>query len=1085
MSAFGPYAHEVTVDFERLGREGIYLVCGDTGAGKTTIFDAISYALFGRTSGAGRDARELRSQFATIDDPTFVELAFSYRGKRYVVRRNPDYPRRDRRSKDGEKTAMEGRAAELHMPDGSVITQLNAVTEAIQDLLGITVEQFSQICMIAQGDFRRLLSASTEDRGAIFRQLFGTERLRYLQVALDQRAKELYATCASHRTTLATHASQAVFAPGSEAEAWREEALRGVESERVALDPQALAGRLETAVGQDQQASDELSRQLESAEGEIADLTRRHQSAQDRAKTALQAQQIRDRLPGLDARASQSAEALKDALADEPRETELRQAAMRLHDELPRYERRTQARAALDDAAQGERVADEALRELEQELSERASRLEGLRGQLAGEPAAIEALAEARQAREQAERRRDDARAQVQQHERLSALLEQEKEAERRSSLNRERAAACERQIEALDVRWRQTQATRDNLADAGARAAQARAASAAAREELDRLKSLRESLARLAADEQYAKGELTTRQAAYLKAQAESEQAQKAYALAQRAYLDGQAGVLARDLVPGRPCPVCGSLEHPSPAPSEAGAPAREDVERAQALWEKASERAKNAAGQASSARATLAERSSAREKFELESGDDEGLRQAALEADGRLARAEAALGEAERDQYALELTSREAARVEGLRAQAASRQRALDQDASNIASDLAAIGARLDAQRKELTLTDEREARDELAAAEAALKTATGTQAEAQRHRDNLDIVRSAAEQLEDCVKKLTAKREAKAQALAEAQQEKAAAQASLRRIEEERLTCSDAEEAQRRIASLQREARSIAEKLEEARRADRDAREAVADARGRLDGLEDRLSAETAEDPAELAALLEHARAQKDGLSNDRSAVDARLATNRRVLDKVKALDGKAGADARAYTRAKNLADTANGRLPGKAKVDFETFAQMRYLDEVLAAANRRLSMMTGGRFELARRPVDESGRRGKSGLDLNVFDNYTGQARSSTTLSGGESFKASLSLALGLSDVVQAQAGGIQLDTMFVDEGFGTLDDESLQLAVKTLTELTGGGKLVGIISHVDELKQSIDRQIVVTRGREGSSLRVVC
>ena len=244
MSAFGPYAHEVTVDFERLGREGIYLVCGDTGAGKTTIFDAISYALFGRTSGAGRDARELRSQFATIDDPTFVELAFSYRGKRYVVRRNPDYPRRDRRSKDGEKTAMEGRAAELHMPDGSVITQFNDVTEAIQDLLGITVEQFSQICMIAQGDFRRLLSASTQDRGAIYRQLFGTERLRYLQVALDQRAKELYATCASHRTTLATHASQAVFAPGSEAEAWREEALRGVESERVALDPQPLAGRL-------------------------------------------------------------------------------------------------------------------------------------------------------------------------------------------------------------------------------------------------------------------------------------------------------------------------------------------------------------------------------------------------------------------------------------------------------------------------------------------------------------------------------------------------------------------------------------------------------------------------------------------------------------------------------------------------------------------------------------------------------------------------------------------------------------------------------------------------------------------------
>ena len=184
------------------------------------------------------------------------------------------------------------------------------------------------------------------------------------------------------------------------------------------------------------------------------------------------------------------------------------------------------------------------------------------------------------------------------------------------------------------------------------------------------------------------------------------------------------------------------------------------------------------------------------------------------------------------------------------------------------------------------------------------------------------------------------------------------------------------------------------------------------------------------------------------------------------------------------AESYGEVRSLAQTASGQLSGKERLSFETYLQARWFDRVIHAANRRLSVMTNGRFELERHRGQQTGTGGsQSGLELDVRDTFTGKPRPASTLSGGESFKASLSLALGLSDVVQASAGGVQLDAMFVDEGFGTLDQESLELAVRTLSDLTGSNKLVGIISHVEELQESIGRKIVVEAGRDGSSVRV--
>lgn len=811
MSAFGPYAGRTTVDFSVLGTSGLYLITGDTGAGKTTIFDAITYALYGEASGESRESSMLRSKYAAPETPTFVELTFLNGGKTYTVRRNPEYTRPKTR---GTGTTVQKADAELTMPDGRIITKARDVTAAMTDIVGVDREQFARIAMIAQGEFRKLLLAQTDERKAIFRQIFHTGQYQALQNRLKEEAAALDRQCGELEAGLRQAAgSIRCDAPETLPDALDTDALLAaldtlLHADEAALT-QAQAEHAETETQREQVLSDlGKAEALEAARGKLAEA----ESAWTEAQAEMKAAQA----------------ALDTATASQPEIQSRRQGITRLEDALRRYEQldtlRAQAEAERKRLAQKRSDLDAA----RARTDAAAKALETARGKLSGQP----------------------------------------------------------------------------KLAVAAAQAGHAQDAAAQRCTQLAALETQRQQCAEL-------ETALTAAQAEYQKAAEAAQAALAHYGAQNRAYLDAQAGILARTLVPGQPCPVCGATEHPCPAAAPEQAPDAAALKRALSDSDRAQK--------------TAAERS---------------------------------------------------AQAAGLRGQ-------LDAVRGALAQLCRALTPPLDP--------------DTLAETLPALRAAAARDAEA-----------------------LAAQHTAQQQALSALQ----ALEAGLPAQEE----------------ALRRQQADIQERAQE-------------------------LSARAAR-CAELDAETER-RAQE--LPHENRAARTAIDTRRQQHAAVRAR----------WQWVHALAATANGAVPGKEKIMLETYIQTAYFDRILGRANTRLLIMSGGQYEL-RRCARAGDNRSQTGLELEVIDHYNGTARSVKTLSGGETFAASLSLALGLSDEVQATAGGVQLEAMFVDEGFGSLDSEALQQALAALVGVSGGSRIVGIISHVAELKDRIDRQIIVTKDRSGGS-----
>ena len=908
MSAFGPYADRTEIDFSRLGESGLYLICGDTGAGKTTIFDAITFALFGEPSGNSRAPSMLRSKYALPETPTEVLLRFACKGREYAIRRCPEYLRPKKR---GEGYTKQDAEAELSLPDGRVLTKTAEVNDAIRETLGVDRGQFMQIAMIAQGDFLKLLLAGTEERRAIFRALFRTGA--YLR--FQERLKEELRTLEERRREAARSIAQAM------------QAVRCAEDDPLApelarakdglLPTDGLEPLLERLTEADETRAAETDGRLAELEGRLARVSAALGQAEELEKAVRELQETETRRTEALSACAEAEAALDAARAREPEAARLGDEAAALDALLPEYDAHERRRNARREAAlqlQAELRSDEGDRD---SLAALSARLDALRA----ERRSLEDAA-AERAGLLAERERAEARARG-----LSGLLALQKDFE---TLDAERAAA-QRQYQAR---------------------------------------------------------------------QAEAERVQADYETKRRAFLDEQAGVLAQALSPGRPCPVCGAREHPRPAALSAGAPREQEVERCKA----AAERARTLAEQASRAAGELR-------------GRAEGKRQELSRA------AEELLGGAD---------------TETLR-ETAERQ-------------LAGTRGTLDALGAAVRAADGRLAR-------AAELDALLPQREATRERLDRALRERAAR-----VSALRARLEALDAELAAGQErlrfpsrQTALAERDRLRAEQKRLR-ADAERAEREHAGAERRAAALSGRVEQLRAA--------------LAGA----------DAPDKGALLEKQTAllrEKGALTGLSRELHVRSTVNRGALAHVRATAGTLrGADARwGWLRA--LSDTANGGLSGKDKLTLEAWVQASYFERILARANLRLLVMTDGQYEL-KRQSEAGNKRSQTGLELDVIDNGNGSVRSVRTLSGGESFLASLALALGLSDEVQSTAGGVRLDTMFVDEGFGSLDEEALRQALRALSGLSGSERLVGVISHVSELKERIDRQLVVTKDRRGGS-----
>ena len=908
MSAFGPYASVTEVDFEQLGKSGLYLITGDTGAGKTTIFDAITFALFGEPSGDNRDASMLRSQYAAPETPTEVTLTFDYAGKRYVIRRNPQYMRRKAR---GDGYTEEKANAELQLPDGRLVTKTREVNQTVTEILGVDRNQFSQIAMLAQGDFRKLLKATTEERKKIFQKLFHTENYYSLQLKLKEEVKKREKRFDEANRSLRQYIGQI---------ACREDSallpdVNKARSNELPMDE--ILTLLDKLIGEDETAYSRTNSRAAALEQELGEIIRRLTRAEEQRKTEAALQKTQQELDAERIRLP----ALRDAYDREEKNRPAIEAAVgsmaAIKAELPDY-------LALD----RQKVLFEALRGsvamLEQQLEIGEGKIKTL-------GVDCDRLREELETLETAET------------DRLTAENELTKRKE---------------QLRTAEDLQRET-------------------------EEIGRL----EKQLRAAQEEFQRKAQYTI-------------SCKASYERKLHDYLAEQAGVLAQTLTEGAPCPVCGSLSHPSPACFSAEAPSKEELDAAKAAAETAEAVERKASEAAADLRTKISTEKEACVRNNL-----------------------SWLPAADYEALVLQLPEAKTA----LEAAALEAEKTLKQHSDRV--------------RRKHTVSGQ------LREKESQLKTAQEGQTEREKRRT------------EEVAKKLAA--ESRLQELTE------------------KLRFASGRSAEAEIARLESVRRSLQSGLDSAKKALDEQEKTIAALTTALEvnrnALKDRL---------ELDIELEEKRkmelsAEKEALSAQSKEIYSRLQTNRRIRRDIAGTITDAAAIEKDLVSVRALSDTANGSLTGRDKIMLETYVQMMVFDRILARANLRLLKMTGGQYEFIRRK-EATNQRSQSGLELDVIDHYNDSQRSANSISGGEGFMASLSLALGLSDEIQSSAGGIHLDTLFVDEGFGSLDDNALQDVMRALIGLTEGERLVGIISHVAELKEKIDRQIIVTKQKTGGS-----
>ena len=914
MSAFGPYAGKTVVNLDELGQSGLYLIAGDTGAGKTSIFDAIAFALYGEASGDSRDASMLRSKYAEAGVPTFVDLTFECGGKRYQIRRNPAYERPKLR---GGGTSKESASVSLIYPDGRTVTNAKEIDGskqkigAIREILGVDRDQFAQIAMIAQGDFRRLLLADTKDRQSIFRSLFKTNHYSAFQDALKNAAKEMKIRRDAAKRSVEQYIRGAVC---DEDDPLYPELRR-------AKDGQTLTGDacdvIETLIARDTEREAEL-------EAKFAPIDERLTEIRADLKRVEDVEKLRG---DLDA-----------ALKEESKET------------LQFAECQDALKLEQDRVPERKRVADE---------------LAGIRAQLP----------------------------QYEEMERCASELSkaEKKRGKSEKELRGDREASDEQKarLEALE-------AERNELENAGASLATLNAQKETSERICGELSDLQSGME----EWETLSGRLEAAREAYRQAVEEKDRTKADYDAKYQAFLDEQAGVLAATLSDGAPCPVCGSLTHPKPAGKSSRAPTEAQLKKSRKDAETAEKNANQASLDAG------------------KRGEAEKLKRQELEKKIASLFADCPFESA---------AERAAARLEELRGE---------------------IAELSDGIKREKKRVKRKEELDSLIPEE----------------RGALEELESAARELETQIaslKAVEAEKSAQMQALSA------------------RLRYRSEKEARTQIKTLETQVVDMERALEDAQ-ARRDDQKTKLDAlNGKIAQLRGQLEGVEIPDKKSLEAQEAECAGQRSDIAERQKAVHVRLRTNRTALENIKESAENLTELEKQCVWIENLSDTANGRLGGKEKIELETYVQMTYFDRILRRANLRLMVMSGRQYELKRR--DSAGTlQGKSGLELDVIDHYNGTERSVKTLSGGESFQASLSLALGLADEIQSSAGGVRLDSMFVDEGFGSLDENSLQQALRALADLADGNRLVGIISHVAELKDKIDKQILVTKRRSGGS-----
>lgn len=941
MSAFGSYAGKVEIDFAA-HKNGLFLITGDTGAGKTTIFDAITYALYNQTSGGERNGNMMRSQYALAEAETYVEFSFAYAGETYCIRRNPDYKIRKQLKNKTVKEQKVPSKVELFLPDGAVFLGKKSETDAkIVEIIGLTAEQFTQIIMIAQGDFRKLLYAKSDERKQIFSKLFHTQSFLQIQENLQQRSGSMDERLLENERAMEQEQSRMIFPreelkelPFEDAvetiKEWEKEITQTLEKKRIEADEHRNAVTKAEQINQ-------LYAELEEQKRQKMQLEEEKSAEQMRQKRILEAQKA------------------EKVFWVEEKKLEKESALSQSIQSIDMLEKR---------------ILETGIKYQEKEmlLKEQAKQNKERENQISKELLLIEnSLCEYDKLHQ-------------------AKLLEQQEK-------------------ETYEFLWQQfclkiTEQKRELQALS------------------EQIEKQEEELKRI-----FEQWEKNTK---------EAKRASAYYEIAYRAFLAEQAGILAEHLKEGEPCPVCGSCTHPDRAQLSEAAVSEDEVKKAKTDREAAEQSRETSFNRFSALKAEIAEA-----KIRLEQ-EEKNYAMQVLGIEDKIY--ETALSQKYKEKTDGEMPDRNKIEM-------------LYRNWQDRVKETKEILFRLPYAKKEEAL------------------------AVMEKKKEQIRKQQEAYEA--ECLENQKRKQEWNT-----AQGQKLQEEKKKQQLETEIKGAAEAFDAELKAAGFAfvdayRQAHLSEDEWKNLERISKEYQERCIENQGRLEILKKATAGKKVINTSARKEKIAALEKERKELEQERLRMHTAYVTDVSVLEKSrKYLEQKTQLE-KENQIIKSLYRTANGKLTGSAKIDFETYIQRQYFKQIIHEANKRLLTMSNHQFILKLKEEVNAGRKSNEGLDLSVHSLVTNSERDIKTLSGGEAFLAALAMALGLSDIAMRKAGAVHLDMMFIDEGFGSLDTQSRKQAIGVLDQLAGDNRLVGIISHVTELKEQIDHRLLITRDDKGS------
>lgn len=927
MSAFGPFAGLTTLRLDALGTDGLYLITGDTGAGKTTIFDAIIYALYGEASGNIRTTDMLRSKYANADTATFVELTFVFKDKTYIVRRNPEYLRPSKRG-EGRFT-KESAKAQLTMPDKEVITGLVSVNNKIIEIIGLNKNQFSQIAMLPQGEFMRLLLADTKQRIEIFREIFDTEPYLLLQDRIKKDANELYRLVSDYKKSMAQYVADVYCDENSE----YNQALINIKNDSQ-MSIKEILDIIDKIIAQDKSCADEYDKAIISIDKGIDQLN-------SKLTIAIQTERIKD---------------------------DYKSALTQLNNLTEEYEN-------VYSIYKAECEKDSERNELSLNIEKSSEKLESY---------------------ELLEKYKKDYGKKLDKINNITQDIHEDT-----NSLNEciKQIDNCKKEAEILKNTELEIEKLNSKISDIIKK-----------KEAVEYLKDVFERKIKAVSQADEAKDRYMSAFAAY-------EEANNRYLKMEKAFFNEQAGIMAAALEEGQPCPVCGSVTHPVPAVAGDDAPTEMQLKKYKIYVENKSKECSELSSQSG-----------------LLSGQAESMN----------------------NMFFSSIVNFNTQWKEAL--DNSSDDETIRVDIIQLLADLGKI---LDE-----AMLEKKNADENISKYNNLIKMLSDYDKKVEQFKDKINKSKNEL-------------------AILSTQNENMQKQIS--QLEKE-LGNKDIMQAKKLINDMKLKKVQLDKAYEAAKKQYDEYTINIKTLKNRISDLQKQISHTDKQKTPDIdipmyEKQLEDMKKERLKLREKKNIVDIRIANNEKVYKSIERVNEKSEKSEKHYSWLRTLSDTVNGSLSGKSRIKLETYVQMSFFDRIIMRANTRFMRLTDGQYEL-KRSDSKDNYKNQTGLELDIIDHYNGTIRSVKSLSGGEAFEASLSMALGMSDEIQSRSGGIQIDTMFIDEGFGSLDDESLSQAVKVLNSLSSSDRLIGIISHVSVLKDRIDKQIVVSKGKTGGSSAVI-